>query len=98
VALDVFRRVRVGVRRRQVSEEVRDWHPEDLGSLREAGGADPVGAALVFLHLLKGETQLLREGFLVHPDQQTARADAGADMQIDRVGYSAAAPVLCCRS
>src|ERR1700759_1421067 len=37
-------------------EEVRDRHVEHLGELEQAARTDAVGAALVFLNLLEGET------------------------------------------
>src|SRR5262249_35111685 len=36
-------------------EEERDRDIKDAAQLKEPAGADPIGAALVFLHLLKGE-------------------------------------------
>ena len=51
----------------------------------EPASADAVGATLVFLHLLKGQTDGLAELFLTHTEQRATQANARADMHVDRV-------------
>ena len=61
---------------------------------RQPRGADPVGAAFVFLHLLKRQAERIGERLLVHAEQQAAHADASADMNVDGIGNAGAAPVF----
>ena len=49
--------------------------------------ADAVGAALVFLHLLKGKADRRPEFFLAQPEHVAAQADPGADLHVDRVRF-----------
>src|SRR5260221_293189 len=51
-----------------VVEEERDRHIQDAAQLMQPAGADTVGAALVFLHLLKGQTDGRAELFLREPE------------------------------
>ena len=51
----------------------------------QPAGADPIGASLVFLHLLKGQSDRLAEFFLAQAEHVAAEPDARADMDIDRV-------------
>src|SRR5207237_8995723 len=67
--------------------------PEHLGSREQPRGADPVGAAFVFLDLLEGQAERVGERLLVHPEQQAPRPDAGADMNIDRIRHAGAAAI-----
>jgi hypothetical protein len=69
-----------------ILEEVGDRHIEDPGQVEQAAGADAIGAALVFLHLLEGEADGFRQPLLAHAQQRAPLADALTDMDIDRVG------------
>src|SRR5436305_4810698 len=71
---------------RTALEQKRDRDLEDLGDLLDAAGADPVGAFLVFLNLLEGETQGFAELFLAHAEHDAAHAHATADIFVNRVG------------
>jgi hypothetical protein len=51
----------------------------------QPAGADPVGASLVFLDLLKGQSDRLSKLFLAEAEHISAEPHAGADMDIDRV-------------
>ena len=53
----------------------------------QSAGADPIGASLVFLHLLKGQSDRLSEFFLAQAEHVAAQPHAGADMDIDRVWF-----------
>jgi hypothetical protein len=88
-----FARARLGAAGFEIAEEMRNRHVQDIGDLRQPRCTDPIGAALVFLDLLEGEPERSGERLLVHPDQQPSRADAGADMNIDRVGHARPAAV-----
>ena len=54
--------------------------------LVQPAGADAIGAALVFLHLLKGQADRLAELFLAQAQHVAPQPHARADMDIDRVG------------
>src|SRR4029077_21040482 len=75
-------------------KKVADRHLEDCGNLPQPRGADPVGAALVFLHLLKGEPEALRELLLVQAEQQTPGPDLAADIDVNRIRDAGAAAVF----
>jgi hypothetical protein len=49
-------------------------------------GADAVGAALVLLHLLEGQAQVVGQTLLADAENLAPHADAGADVQVDRIG------------
>ena len=51
----------------------------------QAAGADPIGASLVFLDLLKRQADRLTEPLLAEAEHVSAESDAGADMDVDRV-------------
>jgi hypothetical protein len=51
----------------------------------QPAGADPIGASLVFLDLLKGQSDRLSKLFLAEAEHVSAEPNAGADMDIDRV-------------
>jgi hypothetical protein len=51
----------------------------------QPAGADPIGASLVFLDLLKGQSDRSSKLFLAQPEHISAESNAGADMDIDRV-------------
>ena len=50
----------------------------------QAREADPVGAALVFLHLLEGQPQRVPQPFLRHPQQRPPQPHTRPDMNINR--------------
>src|SRR5206468_166253 len=64
---------------------VRDRNIQYLGELEQAARTDAVGAALVFLNLLKRQTDAVTHRALAHAKQRAALAHASADMNIDRM-------------
>jgi hypothetical protein len=58
------------------------------GDLIQLAGADPVGAALVLLHLLEGQAQVLGQPLLTDAQDLSAHSDARPDMQVDRIGVT----------
>src|SRR3546814_205181 len=68
-----------------VEEEV-DGHVEHPRQVEQSARADPVSAAFVLLHLLKGEADGLSELFLAHTEQRPPQADPAAHMNIYRIG------------
>jgi hypothetical protein len=56
-------------------------------------GAYPIGAVLVFLHLLEGEIERIGKRLLVHAQEQAARSDSAADLDINWVSHTGAAAV-----
>ena len=82
-----FRRLRRT--RRGIGEAVEEIGGRGLQTARdlvELGCAHPIGAALVLLHLLEGEAERLGKGLLAHPDEPAAHPDAGADVDVHRLG------------
>src|ERR1051325_11089255 len=77
-------RIRRPHRIRGVVKEFRS-NIEYPAQLPQSAGADPVGGALIFLHLLKGETEFSPEFLLTHPEHLAPQTDARADMHIDRM-------------
>ena len=71
-------------RGRGAVEERGQRDAEHIGDLVEPAGADPVGALLVFLHLLECHADLLAELALRQPLLQPADADILPDQDIDR--------------
>src|SRR5690242_12307587 len=67
-------------------EEPRRCGVERLRDQVQAGGADAVGAVLVFLHLLETDAEGAAELVLAQPEQIAAQAYARADMDVDRSG------------
>ena len=65
-------------------------HAQHLREIEQPAGADAVDALLVLLDLLEREAQLLAELFLAHAEQHAAKADAAADVHVDRIGPSRA--------
>src|SRR5262249_47347251 len=51
----------------------------------QPAGADPIGASLVFLHLLKRKPDRFTEFFLTQAEHVSAESNAGADVNVDRV-------------
>ena len=60
--------------------------PAECGDLLQPARADAVGALLVFLHLLEGQTERVAELFLAHAQHHPAHAHAAAHMLVDRIG------------
>src|SRR5271169_2563571 len=79
----VVTRSRLNVRR--ALEEERDRHLKDVGNVLQPAGADPIGAFLVFLDLLKRQAESVAEFFLAHRQHHPAHANAASDMFVDRV-------------
>lgn len=52
----------------------------------QAAGADAVGAALVFLDLLKGQPDGFAQLFLAHAQQGAAQAQTATDIDVDGMG------------
>ena len=67
-------------------EQILGRNVQDLADLEQTPGADPVRALLVFLHLLKSQTEGGRQPLLAHFEHQAPAADASADMVIDKTG------------
>ena len=70
-----------------VVEEERHRHIEDPAQFMQPARADAVGAALVFLHLLKGQADRLAELLLAQPEHVAAQPDPGTDLHVDRVRF-----------
>src|SRR5579883_717026 len=69
---------------RHIVEEEGDRHLERLGEAEQGAGGDAVGAALVFLDLLKADASDLAEPLLAQAEHQPAQLHPRADMRIDR--------------
>src|SRR3546814_7944641 len=65
---------------------ISDWSSDVCSSDLQPARADPVGAALVLLHLLEGEADRLAELLLAHAAQRPPQPHPAADMNIDRIG------------
>ncbi len=65
-------------------EEEPDGRVQELGGVVQRGSTDPVGAAFVFLDLLRREVQRLRQPFLAGLGGDAAVADTPADMGVER--------------
>src|ERR1700730_1038937 len=70
---------------RHLVEEIGPRYVQPLGEFEQPARADAVGAALIFLNLLKCETDGRPELLLAHPEKGTALAHARADMNVHRV-------------
>src|SRR5580704_14170871 len=70
---------------RRALEEERDQYLKDVRNLLQPAGTDPIGAFLVFLHLLKRQTESVAELLLAHRQHHSAHAHAAADMFVDRI-------------
>src|SRR5580693_1071183 len=79
------RRDRRRANRVHVVEEEGDRNVQHATEIMQPAGADPIGAALVFLDLLKGQSDRLPKLFLAEAEHVSAEPHAGADMDIDRV-------------
>ncbi len=53
----------------------------------QAAGPDPIGAFLVFLHLLEREPERVAKLFLAHAEHHAPHTHPTADVTVDRVGY-----------
>src|SRR5262249_8904982 len=80
--------------RLQIAEEIGYRHPEDLCHRRETGCADTGGAPFVLLDLLESQAEGVPPRLLVHPQEQPPPTNPTADMHIDRVWDTCAAPVF----
>src|SRR6266404_5553074 len=67
-------------------EQERYRHLEYFGDLLDAACSDPVGAFLVLLNLLEGETQSFAKLLLAHAEHDPAHAHTTADIFVNRVG------------
>src|SRR5260370_30629794 len=70
-----------------VVEKERHRHIQHLAQLIEPAGADAVGAAFVFLHLLKGQADRLAELLLREAEHVAAQPNPGPDLDVDRVRF-----------
>jgi hypothetical protein len=66
-----------------VVEEELDRYVEYPAQLPNSAGADAIGAALIFLYLLEGQSDRLAKFFLAQAQHIASQANAGADMDID---------------
>src|SRR5512144_801772 len=80
------RRLHLHLLARSALKEKRHLDAERLGDLEQVAGADAVGAALIFLDLLKSHTDRLAELRLADAQPDAPASDARADMLIDGVG------------
>jgi hypothetical protein len=67
------------------TEEEGDRNVQHATEIMQPAGTDPIGASLVFLNLLKGQSDRLSKLFLAEAKHVSAEPDAVADMDIDRV-------------
>src|SRR4030081_199609 len=65
----------------------KEWHRyvEDLSSVLQSAGAHPIGALLVFLHLLKCEAERCGELLLAHAEHHAPHAQPAADVLVDGI-------------
>jgi hypothetical protein len=70
---------------RRSLEEKRHRHAKDVRHLMKAAGADAVGALLVFLHLLEGQSQTVGQLRLTQVEHKSTHADAATNMVVYRV-------------
>src|SRR5216683_527781 len=70
---------------RHLVEEIRHRNVQYLGEFEQPARADAVGAALIFLNLLKREADGRPELLLAHPEKGPALAHARADMDVHRM-------------
>jgi hypothetical protein len=67
-------------------------HAQHAAKVMQPAGADAVRAALVFLHLLEGQTKRLAELLLRQTEHVAAQPNPGADPDVDRVGFVGSLP------
>src|SRR6266851_2815085 len=70
---------------RHLVEEIRHRDVQYLGEFEQPARADSVGAALIFLNLLKGESNGRSELLLAHAEKSTALAHTRTDMDVHRM-------------
>src|SRR5690625_301426 len=75
-----------------IIEKVIDVDLQSLGEVIETAGTDAIRAALILLHLLKGEADCLTQLFLAQTEQSAPLSQAGSYMRIHRVGSTCATP------
>ena len=61
---------------------------QHLGDLIEAASAYAIRPLLIFLNLLKGDTEEFAQFLLAHADQQPAHPHAIADMAVNIIGIA----------
>ena len=66
-------------------EEKGRRHVQRLRNLLQAARADTIGALLVFLHLLKSDSERVSKLLLTHFHENSLHANAAADVTIDRI-------------
>lgn len=69
-----------------VIEEIGRLHVEEEGKFIQAGTADAIGTAFVFLDLLECQANRIAKFFLADAEQGPAKSQAGADMDVDGAG------------
>src|SRR5262249_10290674 len=74
-----------GLSTRRAFEEKSDRDLEDVRDLLQTTGADPIGALLVFLNLLKSLAARVAELLLPHSQHHATPATAASDMLVGRV-------------
>jgi hypothetical protein len=72
--------------RRKRLKKIGNRYTEDIGKLLQAASAETICAALVFLDLLKIDTERLAELALAHAQRTSARPHYSSDIRIDRIG------------
>ena len=73
-------------------KEIFDRHPENAGKVPQPGSADPGGAALIFLYLLKSQPQHAGHPSLTVIQPFSAEQKTHTDMNVNRVGLSVGQP------
>jgi hypothetical protein len=59
-----------------------------------SGADNPIGAVLVFLHLLEGEIERIGKRLLVHAQEQATRSDSAAETPFRRAACSVMPPLM----
>ena len=72
---------------RKAFEKEWNWHLEEVRYLLKLAGADPIGAFLVFLHLLERDAERVGKFGLAEAKHEAAHAHAAADVLIGWVGW-----------
>lgn len=77
---------------RHVVEKEGYRHIEHTAQLKETARANAIGASLVFLDLLEGETDRLAELFLAQSEHGATKPNATAHVDIDGIGFTSLHP------
>ena len=72
---------------RQTIEQGGDRNTEASSDLDELRGANAIETAFVFLHLLEGQADGIRQLRLAHSEFLAQFANTQADMAVDRVDF-----------